>query len=266
MDVLAGREDWRRVHGRMAARATGGVPAPTKWHEPENDGYYPLLSTHPFYGPSDAGWSERLAAACELLERFYPTIKEELVRLQETTKLPQYSQPKTGVTEREEAEVDGHVLLHKNGDWTVHYLMLEGADLTAQRAAAPKTAKIVQSIERQSGHAFFSVMDPGTHILPHCGPSNFRLRLHLGLVVPPNCRIRVGDQTRTWEEGKVLVVDDAFEHEVWNDSDQKRVVLVVDIWHPDFTNKEVKYMEGMRDARRRAEASTRQDTPVAALS
>ena len=39
----------------------------------------------------------------------------------------------------------------------------------------------------------------------HCGPGNFRLRLHLGLRVPPGegCRIRCADQRRTWQEGKV---------------------------------------------------------------
>ena len=73
----------------------------------------------------------------------------------------------------------------------------------------------------------------GTHLAAHCGPSNFRLRCHLGLVVPSGVRIRVGDEVREWEAGKCLIFDDSFEHEVWHDGDEDRVVLICDLWHPD---------------------------------
>lgn len=35
---------------------------------------------------------------------------------------------------------------------------------------------------------FFSVMMPETHVWPHTGPTNCRLRMHLGLVVPTTGR------------------------------------------------------------------------------
>ncbi len=41
---------------------------------------------------------------------------------------------------------------------------------------------------------------------------------------------------RTWEEGKVIVFDDSFEHEVWNDSKQERIVLLLNFWHPDLSS------------------------------
>ncbi|XP_056290758.1 aspartyl/asparaginyl beta-hydroxylase-like [Pseudoliparis swirei] len=79
-------------------------------------------------------------------------------------------------------------------------------------------------------------MQPGTHVWPHTGPTNCRLRIHLGLVVPPEgCRIRVTNQTRRWEEGRVLVFDDSFEHEVWQDASSFRLILIVDVWHPELT-------------------------------
>ena len=62
--------------------------------------------------------------------------------------------------------------------------------------------------------------------------------------------------SRPWEEGKVLVLDDSFEHEVWNDGDKQRIVLIVDIWHPDFSEKEVLFMERMREARRAKEGTS----------
>ena len=81
----------------------------------------------------------------------------------------------------------------------------------------------------------FSILDPGKRIPPHRGPYNGVLRLHLGLLVPePHERlgIRIGPEHRHWQEGRVLIFDDAYEHEAWNDSAQVRVVLFVDFEKP----------------------------------
>ena len=43
---------------------------------------------------------------------------------------------------------------------------------------------------------------------------------------------------RTWTEGKFIIFDDSFEHEVWHDGDSVRLVLIVDMWHPDLTARE----------------------------
>ena len=85
----------------------------------------------------------------------------------------------------------------------------------------------------------FSVMQGGTHVWSHCGPTNCRLRAHLGLIVPDvGPVLRVNDQYRRWHEGKVLVFDDSFEHEVWHNGTQTRLVLIVDLWHPELTIEE----------------------------
>ena len=67
---------------------------------------------------------------------------------------------------------------------------------------------------------------------PHCGVTNSRLIVHLLLVVPGNCRFRVGSETREWQVGKAWVFDDTIEHEARNDSDVARAVLIFDTWHP----------------------------------
>jgi len=81
-------------------------------------------------------------------------------------------------------------------------------------------------------------MHPVAHVWPHTGPTNCRIRAHLGLVIPPGPRIRVTNETRQWIEGKFIVFDDSFEHEVWHDGTSLRLVLIVDIWHPDLTAQE----------------------------
>ena len=86
--------------------------------------------------------------------------------------------------------------------------------------------------------AMFSLLLPHTHIPPHSGVSNVRLVTHLPLIVPSDCRFRVGNETRAWQTGQAWVFDDTIEHEAWNDSEQLRVVLIFDIWHPQLSRAE----------------------------
>jgi beta-hydroxylase len=93
--------------------------------------------------------------------------------------------------------------------------------------------------------AFFSILSPGKHIPPHRGAYNGVLRLHLALQVPEpreRVRIRIARQICHWEEGRCLIFDDTFNHEVWNDTEGYRVVLFVDFARPlrqpwDWMNK-----------------------------
>lgn len=103
----------------------------------------------------------------------------------------------------------------------------------AQRSC-PETWRILQKIPNLKA-AMFSIFEPGKHLKAHRGPYNGVLRLHLGLKVPAErdkVAIRVVDQICHWDEGKVLIFDDAYEHEAWNHSDEVRVVLFVDFVKP----------------------------------
>lgn len=123
------------------------------------------------------------------------------------------------------------------GTWAQFDFSINGRRLDENCALCPETAAVLDSLEAVQGCdlMLFSANVPGTHIRPHCGPHNARLRCHLGLVVPEGCSMRVGSEVRTWEEGRCLVFDDSFEHEVWNRGEGTRVVLLVDFWHPELT-------------------------------
>ncbi len=86
--------------------------------------------------------------------------------------------------------------------------------------------------------AFFSVLQPGAHLPPHTGVTNTRAIIHLPLVVPPGCWLRVGAETREWVEGEAFAFDDTIEHEALNPSDQIRIVLIFDVWNPHLTEQE----------------------------
>jgi beta-hydroxylase len=45
-------------------------------------------------------------------------------------------------------------------------------------------------------------------------------------------RMQVGKETVIWEEGRCVVFDDTYRHEVWNDTDGVRVVLLIDTPRP----------------------------------
>lgn len=59
--------------------------------------------------------------------------------------------------------------------------------------------------------------------------------MHLPLIIPEDCAIRVGNETRAWSEGECLIFDDSFQHEAWNRSNQSRAVLILEVWNPQLT-------------------------------
>lgn len=133
--------------------------------------------------------------------------------------------------------------LYEKG-WSVFGLYGWGVRLDKNCEICPETAKVVEQVPKIVTAAF-SHMKPNTHILPHTGFPEGVLRCHLGLVVPENCGIRVGDETRTWQEGKCMVFDDTVEHEAWNKSDKSRVVLIIDFKAPDLVLNPPKPKKGL---------------------
>ena len=98
----------------------------------------------------------------------------------------------------------------------------------------PETTRLVEQVPGMKT-VFFSILAPGKHIPPHRGAYKGLLRCHLGLLVPEpkaQCRMRVGHEVRHWEEGKCVIFDDTYEHEIRNDTDGRRVVLFMDIVRP----------------------------------
>ena len=158
------------------------------------------------------------------VEREWQTIRAELDRvLVRQEDLPTFQTIATDVAS-----------ITKDARWKTFFLVGFGIMSARNIAQCPETWRIVQRIPGLKT-AMFSIFEPGKHLPAHRGPYNGVLRLHLGLIVPePRDRIaiRVHDRVCHWEEGKVLVFDDAYEHEAWNHSDKTRVVLFVDFVKP----------------------------------
>jgi len=121
--------------------------------------------------------------------------------------------------------------------WSVYGLHAFGKPIKASLEKCPRTASVLSKIPNLTT-AGFSRLSPQTHIKPHVGWVTTVYRLHLGLVVPEQCGLRVGNEVRNWIEGKCLIFDDTFEHEAWNESNQNRAVLLVDFIRPGLEKTE----------------------------
>lgn len=127
--------------------------------------------------------------------------------------------------------------------WDAFFFYRHGQRHDDNARRCPKTSALLESlplarIHEHAPEICFSVLTPGTHILPHHGVTNTRLVAHLPLIVPPDCALRVGGEEHVWQEGRTVLFDDTFEHEAWNRSGQLRVVLITDLWHPELTEVE----------------------------
>lgn len=118
--------------------------------------------------------------------------------------------------------------------WKTFFLESYGVKCEESIKACPNTAKALAKIPGLTT-AMFSILSPGKRIPAHRGPYNGVLRFHLGLIVPKDrdsVKIRVDEQFYHWAEGEGVIFDDSFDHEVWNDTDEIRVVLFVDFLRP----------------------------------
>jgi aspartate beta-hydroxylase len=167
------------------------------------------LKSKPFWTKVETGYKDNLVE----IHKYWQIIRDEGLKL--------LSQDGTFMNEQEN--------LKDRGDWKQFELFARGA-ATKQCHMAPITCKLINSFKAASsckrGQVKFSVLHPNTHIHSHCGPTNCRIRAHLGLQVPENTFIRVAEETRSWKDGEWLIFDDSFEHEVWHNGTSVRLVLI----------------------------------------
>ena len=202
--------------------------------------FYPGLSAVQFYDAAEFAWVAALEAAA-------PAMRAEVEAvLRAGDNIAPYVQANSDRPTRE------HALLN-DPDWSAFYLWQNGALVPGNAARCPATVAALEAlpipiIAGRSPMALYSVLRPKTHIPPHNGMLNTRLICHIPLIVPDQCRLRVGNETRSVTFGKAMIFNDAIEHEAWNDSDQTRVVLLFEIWRPELSEAERRALVVMYEA------------------
>ena len=203
--------------------------------------FLPELPQIQFYDRQQFPWLDRLEAATA-------DIRAELIEiLKEDSVFTPYIEANPRLPQTESLE------MLNNPAWSAFYLWKHG-ELVAQNAArCPKTVSALEDVPfarvpNRSPSVLFSLLRPGARIPPHTGEVNTRLICHLPLIVPDNCRFRVGNDTRVLAEGKAWVFDDTMEHEAWNGSERTRVILLFEIWRPELTMEERALVSAMFEA------------------
>ena len=194
--------------------------------------HYPFLPADEFFERRHFPWMAALEARTD-------AIRAELVALLEARRiaLRPYVQQSPGTPDNKWSALDG------SPDWSAAFLWEYGKAHQPVIDACPETAAAIAAIPRndipgRAPTAFFSLLRPRSRIPPHSGVTNSRAIVHLPLIVPPGCGFRVGGETRPWVEGQAFAFDDTIEHEAWNDSDQLRAVLILDVWNPHLSATE----------------------------
>jgi aspartate beta-hydroxylase len=195
--------------------------------------FIPDLPCSPYLDPDSQPWSG-------LMREAYPDIRSEALDLLRGTEgFEDFVRLRKG--DRMDNYLGGG-----HPSWEAYFFFRHGKRFDSNHARCPLTSTALGSIELCdiADHApeiCFSLLAPGTHILPHYGVTNARVVMHLPLLVPPDCALNlVGAGEHAWREGELVMFDDTFQHEAWNRSTTPRLILLMDCWNPALTAVERK--------------------------
>lgn len=190
--------------------------------------YYPELPDREFYEPSDYAWTEKLIAAEPLIRKEFEALKSR----------PDAFTPYIHASGN--VPIDRNNPLLDNQDWSAVHLQKNGVVDHELAALMPTVLDVLEDapLERVDGRGpsvLISRLAPGAHIPPHTGYLNTRLTCHLPIIIPGDCSIRVGNETRQWRSGEMLMFNDTINHEAWNKSSDERFVLIFFVWRPELS-------------------------------
>jgi aspartyl/asparaginyl beta-hydroxylase (cupin superfamily) len=197
------------------------------------NGHFPYLPAVEFFARDHFPWLAALEAETE-------AIRAELLALLAEEDAAGF-RPYVGFAPG--APVNQWAELNHSRRWSAWFFWEDGVRDDAHCARCPATAAALEAaplldLPGKGPTAMFSILDPGTRIPPHTGSNNIRTTVHLPLVVPEGCGFRVGAQTRAFVPGAAWAFDDTIEHEAWNDSDEPRAILILDVWNPLLSEAE----------------------------
>lgn len=195
--------------------------------------FFPDIPCTPYLDPYLQPWAPALAAA-------FPLIRAEAERLlAEDHPFQNFLDFSEGVPVENYLSGDG-----PKPAWDAFFFYRHGQRFDDNHARCPHTSAVLESLElcRIKGQApeiCFSLLTPGSHIMPHHGVTNSRVVVHLPLIVPGDCALNIVDgEAHYWQEGRLMMFDDTFQHEAWNRSSRTRVILLMDAWNPHLTDVE----------------------------
>lgn len=196
--------------------------------------YFPDLPNTPYHDPFLQPWASQLQSSVDVIR------KDALRVFAEDQKFQPFLVSKGSNPTQEHIKGNGADGASAPA-WDAFFFYRHGERFDKNHDRCPGTSAVLESIELcriadQAPEICFSVLGPGTQIMPHYGVSNVRLVTHLPLVVPGECALNLIDVgEHHWQDGKLMMFDDTFQHEAWNRSNSPRIVLLMDCWNPHLT-------------------------------
>lgn len=219
----------KRMRGMFEVLLTGKPNFQTPLQRPYSF-FLPGLPSTPIYDKS-------MFSFVKILEDSYPLIKQELLSILPSDGKLNASQgfyPYTG-----DGVNSDKGAFTSSGDWRVFYFYKNFMECPSNCQLCPQTYAVLKSVpEFLRGMVCFSILEPGSSILPHTGPSNMRLTCHLGLIGCKGVKVFVGKEKSFYKDGECIIFDDSYVHSVKHDGKERRVTLMLDFWHPGVTRIE----------------------------
>jgi len=230
-------ERWREAAAIYAGRSQAYIAESRKLHVPR-------LPAIPYFEPETFPALERLEAATDEIR----SEVQQLLKMHGAEFRPYVALRPDEAVERWEA-------LNHSMRWSAYHLWHNGVPVDKHRERCPVTSELLCDADMClltgiAPEAFFSVLAPRTRIPPHTGDSNARVIVHLPLIVPRECRLRVGFEERELRAGRAVVFDDTLQHEVVNDGNDILVILVFDLWNPLLDTPDRQVASALADAGR----------------
>jgi aspartyl/asparaginyl beta-hydroxylase (cupin superfamily) len=196
-------------------------------------------------------WEEKLSSEpiCKKLTESWQSIRDEILKLEENYSSWFTNYPKFKI---DDLDTGKKVRMYDN-IWKITALSTLTEEYATENSKAEKTGKSsLEKLVKRYRHkllptldpiisepnsegiltnVFVSILEPGVIIRPHQGYSKEYMRVHLGLICDPECRITVGDKTKTWEEGKIIAFKDGgpYYHSVLHRGKINRYILSLDL-------------------------------------
>jgi len=237
----ASKRDLKRVRDYISFNREAETLPKKLSKNPQYDvigGFFPGLTVTPFHSAEGQPW--------ETLEAAYPAIKQEL----------------EGLLAREQEFVD----VGKPQGWRTMQIYYKGQlhpDFPAE--AAPETMKLLSTLRLAGETAAFQRQSPRTGLPKHVDPCSWVLACHLGITIPDEGDgtetpyISVAGQKYHWSDGTVMIFDPSFKHETYNPTTQERVILNIDIFHPELTDIECEAIRLTVDLKKKLFGSTEEE-------
>lgn len=192
-----------------------------------NDLFFPGLTDQPWIDSHTYAATKRVA---EKLEQHLPALRAEFFQTVDDSAFSMTTYQSTS-----------RFAGLRPDEWTSLTLWQRGVfEPVAERF--PVASSLIRELENAlfpwRGEVAFMRLLPGSRLPPHYDWTNAQLTCHVAIDAPPDCGMRVGSESRQWCDHPVLFFDHSFEHEVWNDSDRARTILLLNLRHPLLTTLE----------------------------